>query len=57
MSKGDRKENAQYKPKWYVYITLRKYNVRYDHVLHPIPEYKTSKHVIMYTNIICKDKK
>ena len=26
MSKGDRKENAKYKPKWYVYITLRKYN-------------------------------
>ena len=26
-------------------------------VIHPIPEYKTSKHGIMYTNIICKDKK
>ena len=25
--------------------------------IHPIPEYKTSKHGIMYTNIICKDKK
>ena len=26
-------------------------------VIHPIPEYKTSKHGIIYTNIICKDKK
>ena len=26
MSKGDRKENAKYKQKWYVYTTLRKYN-------------------------------
>ena len=26
MSKGDRKENAKYKQKSYVYITLRKYN-------------------------------
>ena len=26
-------------------------------VIHPIPEYKTSKHGIMYTNIICKDEK
>ena len=25
-------------------------------VIHPIPEYKTSKHGAMYTNIICKDK-
>ena len=41
MSKGDRKENAKYKQKSYVYITLRKYNVRYDHEIHPIPEYKT----------------
>ena len=26
-------------------------------VTHPIPEYKTSKHGAMYTNIICKDQK
>ena len=26
-------------------------------VIHPIPEYKTSKHGIIYTNIIYKDKK
>ena len=26
-------------------------------VIHPIPEYKTSKHGIMYTNIISKYKK
>ena len=26
-------------------------------VIHPIPEYKTSKHGAMYTNIICKKKK
>ena len=25
-------------------------------IIHLIPEYKTSKHGIMYTNIICKDK-
>ena len=25
-------------------------------VIHPILEYKTSKHGIIYTNIICKDK-
>ena len=35
---------------------MRKYNVRYDHVIHPIPEYKTSKQVIMCTNIISKYK-
>ena len=26
-------------------------------VIHPIPECKTSKYEIIYTNIICKDKK
>ena len=26
-------------------------------VIHPIPEYKTSKYGIIYTNIICKYKK
>ena len=26
-------------------------------VIHPIPEYKTSKYEIIYTNIICKYKK
>ena len=35
---------------------MRKYNGRYDHVIHPIPEYKTSKQVIMSTNIISKYK-
>ena len=25
-------------------------------VIHPNPEYKTSKYEIIYTNIICKDK-
>ena len=55
MSKGNR-TNAKYKQKWCLYITLRKYNVRYDHVIHPILEYKTSKQVIMSTNIISKYK-
>ena len=52
MSKGNRK-NAKYKQKWCVYITLRKYNARYDHVIHPIPECKASKQGQISTNIIC----
>ena len=36
---------AKYKQNWYVYITLRKYNVKYDHVIHPTPEYKILKQV------------
>ena len=31
------------KKTWCLYINLRKYNMRYDHVIHPIPEYKVSK--------------
>ena len=47
MSKGNRKMPS-----------LNKNDVIYDVslVIHPIPEYKTSKHGIIYTNIICKDK-
>ena len=26
-----------------LYITLEKYNMEYEHVIHLIPEYKTSK--------------
>ena len=42
--------------KWCLYINLRKYNIIYDHAIHPIPEYRTSKHGIIYTNIISKYK-
>ena len=38
MSKGERKENAKYKLKWYVYITYEKVQWN-DHVIHPITEY------------------
>ena len=55
MSKGNR-ENAKYKQKWYLYINMRKYNASYDHVIHPIPEYKISKQVIISTNILIKHK-
>ena len=54
MSKGDRKENAKYKQKSYVYITLRKYNTRYHQVIHPIPKYKASKQGTISTNTVCK---
>ena len=39
--------------------SLKKMMSIYDvsSVIHPIPEYKTSKYEIIYTNIICKDKK
>ena len=55
LSKGNRK-NAKYKQKWCLYITLRKYSVRYDHVIHPILEYKISTQVIISTNILSKYK-
>ena len=54
MSKGDRKENAKYKQKWCVYITMRKYNARYNHVIHPILEYEISTQVIISTNLLSK---
>ena len=37
-------------------MNLRKQNIRYDQWIPQIPEYKTSKHGAMYTNIIYKDK-
>ena len=37
----------------YIYY-LRKYNMRYDQVIHPIPEYKVSKQGQISSNIICK---
>ena len=53
MSKGNRK-NGKYKQKWCVYITLKKYNARYNHVIHPILEYEISTQVIISTNLLSK---
>ena len=33
---------------------MRKYNMRYHKIIHPIPEYKASKQETISTNIICK---
>ena len=49
VSRGNKK-NAKFKQKM-----VSMYDV--SSVMHPIPEYKTSKHGIIYTNIICKDQK
>ena len=53
MSKGDRK-NVKYKQKWYIYIYYSEKVQWDDHVIHPIPEYKISTQVIMFTNILSK---
>ena len=43
MSRGKR-INVKYKQKaWGLYINLRKYSRRYEHVIHRILEYKASK--------------
>ena len=49
VSRGNKK-NDKFKQKM-----VSMYDV--SSVMHPIPEYKTSKHGIIYTNIICKDQK
>ena len=36
---------------------MRKYNMRYDQVIHPIPEYKVSRQGQISSNIICKHNK
>ena len=50
MCKRDGKENVKFKQKM-----MSIYDV--SSVIHPIPKYKTSKYGIIYSNIICKDKK
>ena len=56
MSRGNTKMASINKNVVYIliYINMRKYNMKYDQVIHPIPEYKASKQGTISTNIICK---